>query len=140
MPGTAEIRGRQQRFASDPAERQEWAASNDNWGQISSARMRPPNRSAIRRSERLDRTIHLVLPDTEALLGIPRFYLSDDLADADRAPAALACRGGSGADVEGWVRRAKPEVAARRGTARSGPGCSHWIGIAWWGERMGRPV
>jgi cell division protease FtsH len=68
---------------------------------------------AIRRAGRLDRTITIELPDKDDLCAIFRFYLKRDLADCDLMPLALAARGGTGADVEAWVRRARSQ--ARRG-------------------------
>lgn len=65
---------------------------------------------ALRRSGRLDRTITIEKPDVEDLVGILRFHLKDDLCAADLLPAALAARGGTGADAEAWVRRAKSKA------------------------------
>jgi SpoVK/Ycf46/Vps4 family AAA+-type ATPase len=62
---------------------------------------------AVRRAGRLDRTITIEKPDVEDLVGIVRFHLKDDLTNADLLPVALAARGGTGADLEAWVRRAK---------------------------------
>ncbi|OPH83163.1 hypothetical protein B2M20_09090 [Nitrobacter vulgaris] len=68
---------------------------------------------AIRRAGRLDRTISIERPGTDDLCEIIRFYLKNDLPEADLMPLALAARGGTGADVEAWVRRARSN--ARRG-------------------------
>jgi ATP-dependent Zn protease len=68
---------------------------------------------AVRRAGRLDQTITIDLPETDDLCQIFRFYLKDDLADADLVPLALAARGRTGADVESWVRRAR-STARRR--------------------------
>lgn len=65
---------------------------------------------AVRRSGRLDRTITIEKPDAEDLVGILRFHLKGHIKDADLLPAALAARGGTGADVEAWVRRAKSKA------------------------------
>lgn len=62
---------------------------------------------AIRRSGRLDRTIRLDLPDAAALCGIFRYHLGKDLAGEDLQAVALAAVGGTGADVERWVRGAR---------------------------------
>jgi ATP-dependent Zn protease len=62
---------------------------------------------AIVRSGRLDRRIHIPLPDQAALRQIIRHHLGIDLADADLADAAKAAVGASGADVERWVRGAR---------------------------------
>lgn len=63
---------------------------------------------AIRRAGRMDREIEIPLPSTEDLVQIFRFHLGPDtLTGVDLTPAALAGAGGSGADVEAWVRRAK---------------------------------
>lgn len=68
---------------------------------------------AIKRAGRLDQTITIEPPDTDNLCRIFRFYLKDDLPDADLVPLALAARGRTGADVESWVRRAR-STARRR--------------------------
>lgn len=70
---------------------------------------------AIRRAGRLDRTIEIGLPDADNLVRIFRYHLGADvLISTDLMPAALAAAGGTGADVEAWVRRAKSR--ARRET------------------------
>ncbi|MEW6451371.1 MAG: AAA family ATPase [Pseudomonadota bacterium] len=66
--------------------------------------------AAVRRSGRMDRTITIEKPDVEDLVGIMRFHLKGDLQDDDLLPAALAAKGGTGADVEAWVRRAKSKA------------------------------
>jgi ATP-dependent Zn protease len=63
--------------------------------------------AAVLRAGRLDRTITIDKPSVEDLAGIMRFHLKGSLAGADLLPAALAARGGTGADIEAWVRRAK---------------------------------
>lgn len=76
-----------------------------------------PNRldPAIRRSGRLDRIISIDLPDVDALRKIFRHHLgSDMLVDADLTPAALVALGGTGADVERWVRGARRRARAAR--------------------------
>jgi ATP-dependent Zn protease len=66
---------------------------------------------ALRRAGRLDRTIVIDLPDTESLVRIFRYHLGPDLLkDVDLTPAALAATGGTGADVQAWVRRSKARV------------------------------
>jgi ATP-dependent Zn protease len=65
---------------------------------------------AILRSGRLDRTITIEKPDVEDLVGILGFHLKGDLKDANLVPVALAASGGTGADVEAWVRRAKSKA------------------------------
>jgi ATP-dependent Zn protease len=62
---------------------------------------------ALVRSGRLDRHIEIPLPDVPALIGILRTHLGVDLAGADLRDAALAGRGGTGADVERFVREAR---------------------------------
>jgi ATP-dependent Zn protease len=61
----------------------------------------------------MDRTITIERPDVDELRNIFRFYLKNDLSTEDLMPLALAARGGTGADVEAWVRRARSR--ARRG-------------------------
>lgn len=84
--------------------------SEENTGVILCGASNFPDRidPAIRRSGRLDRTIEIELPDAESLAQIFRFHLGPDiLSTVDLMPAALAATGGTGADVEAWVRRAK---------------------------------
>ena len=68
--------------------------------------------SALVRSGRLDRLIEIPLPDVPALAGILRSYLGRELAGDDLIDVALAGHGGTGADVERWVRDAR--ALARR--------------------------
>lgn len=67
---------------------------------------------AVKRAGRLDREIEIEKPDARTLASIFRHHLGDQLPDADLMPVALAARGGTGADVEAYVRRARG--AARR--------------------------
>ncbi|HMJ30618.1 MAG TPA: AAA family ATPase, partial [Xanthobacteraceae bacterium] len=62
---------------------------------------------ALVRSGRLDRHIEISLPDVPALVGILRTHLAADLAGADLRDVALVARGGTGADVERFVREAR---------------------------------
>jgi hypothetical protein len=62
---------------------------------------------AVRRAGRLDRMITIARPGTEDLCEIFRFHLKKDLTDADIMPLALAAEGGTGADVDAWVRRGR---------------------------------
>lgn len=62
---------------------------------------------ALVRSGRLDRHIHVGLPDRRALQRILREHLGADLAGEDLAGAALAAAGLSGADCERVVRGAR---------------------------------
>lgn len=62
---------------------------------------------ALVRSGRLDRHIEIPLPDVPSLVGIFRTHLGAELAGADLREAALAARGGTGADVERFVREAR---------------------------------
>lgn len=62
---------------------------------------------AILRSGRLERQILVPLPDGDALARIFRFHLGTDIPDADLATIAKSALGGSGADVERWVRGAR---------------------------------
>jgi ATP-dependent Zn protease len=70
--------------------------------------------AAVRRAGRLDRTITIEKPNVEDLVRISRFHLGQDLADANLMPAALSARGGTGADIEAWVRRAKSKARRER--------------------------
>jgi cell division protease FtsH len=62
---------------------------------------------ALVRSGRLDRHIEIPLPDVPSLVGILRTHLAVDLAGTDLREVALAARGGTGADVERFVREAR---------------------------------
>ena len=62
---------------------------------------------ALVRSGRLDRHIEIPLPDVPSLVGILRTHLAADLIGTDLREAALAARGGTGADVERFVREAR---------------------------------
>jgi cell division protease FtsH len=62
---------------------------------------------ALVRSGRLDRHIHIPLPDVPALMGIFRTHLGSEFEGVDLRAAALAARGHTGADVERWVRDAR---------------------------------
>ena len=67
---------------------------------------------ALVRSGRLDRHIEITLPDVPSLIGILRTHLAADLIGADLREVALAVRGGTGADIERFVREAR--ARARR--------------------------
>jgi ATP-dependent Zn protease len=67
---------------------------------------------ALARAGRLDRKIEIPLPDVPALAGIFRTYLGDELAGDDLIDLALVAHGGTGADVERWIRDAR--ARARR--------------------------
>lgn len=62
---------------------------------------------ALVRSGRLDRHIEIPLPDVPSLVGILRTHLAADLVGTDLREVALAARGGTGADVERFVREAR---------------------------------
>jgi cell division protease FtsH len=62
---------------------------------------------ALVRSGRLDRHIEIPLPDVPSLVGILRTHLASDLVGTDLREVALAARGGTGADVERFVREAR---------------------------------
>lgn len=68
---------------------------------------------AVKRAGRLDREIAIARPGVQALAGIFRHHLGDQLPQVDLMPVALAARGATGADIEAYVRRARG--AARRG-------------------------
>jgi len=67
---------------------------------------------ALVRAGRLDTMIEIPLPDVPDLVGIFRDYLGAELTDATLLDVALAAFGGTGADVERWVREAR--ATARR--------------------------
>lgn len=62
---------------------------------------------AIRRPGRLDREIHVGLPDRAALAKILRYHLREDLAGEDLDGVALLGLGATGAQAEQWVRDAR---------------------------------
>lgn len=62
---------------------------------------------AVKRAGRLDREIEIEKPDVRTLAKIFRHHLGNQLPHADLMPVALAARGGTGADVEAYVRRAR---------------------------------
>lgn len=91
------------------------AGIDDREGVVVIAATNHPSRidAAILRSGRLDHHIALSRPDTNSLAKIFRHHLGPEvLAGADLMPVAAAARGGTGADVEAWVKRAK--ATARR--------------------------
>lgn len=67
---------------------------------------------ALVRPGRLNRVVTIRRPDTDAIAGILRQHLRDDLATLDLAPLAALGAGATGAEVAGWAKRA-------RGTARA---------------------
>lgn len=62
---------------------------------------------AILRSGRLERHIRIPMPSASALESMFRHYLAGSLAGEDLVPIAALARGGTGADVERWVREAR---------------------------------
>ena len=68
-----------------------------------------PNRldPALVRAGRLDRKIEIPMPDVPALAGIFRTYLGDELAGDNIIDLALVAHGGTGAEVERWIRDAR---------------------------------
>lgn len=89
----------------------------DQEGVILVAATNHPDRidRALLRAGRIDRHIFLEKPAPGDLAKIFRFHLGpDELTGEDLMPAALAARGGTGADVEAWVRRAKADARRSR--------------------------
>ena len=62
---------------------------------------------ALVRSGRLDRHIHIGLPDTQSLALILREHLGSDLEGADLSSVALLAVGSTGAEIERHVRGAR---------------------------------
>ncbi|SDE32643.1 AAA family ATPase [Belnapia rosea] len=62
---------------------------------------------ALTRSGRLDRVLHVPLPDDQALAGILRQRLRDEIPGADLMRVVRLAVGATGADVERWVRSAR---------------------------------
>jgi ATP-dependent Zn protease len=69
---------------------------------------------ALTRAGRLDRHIKLGLPDEKAVAKIMRFHLRDDLGGDDLSRVARRGVGGTGADVEQWVRGARRRARHER--------------------------
>lgn len=67
---------------------------------------------ALVRPGRLNRVIHIGLPDAAALEGILRQHLGTDLAGEDLTEAATLAVGGTGANAVAWVRRARRTARA----------------------------
>lgn len=63
--------------------------------------------AALKRSGRLDRVIEIPYPDQEGMAGILRMHLGGDLPGAHLMSVAVHALGGTGADVERWVRGAR---------------------------------
>lgn len=62
---------------------------------------------ALVRPGRLDRVVRIDLPDEDAIEGILRQHLVDDLANEDLGPIAAIGIGATGADIAGWVGGAR---------------------------------
>ncbi|CAA7627221.1 AAA family ATPase [Magnetospirillum sp. UT-4] len=69
---------------------------------------------AIVRSGRLERRVAIPLPDRPSIEGIFRHHLDGDLEQADLGDVSTLALGGSGADVEKWVRGARRRARADR--------------------------
>ncbi|MCJ2105532.1 AAA family ATPase [Methylobacterium sp. E-041] len=70
---------------------------------------------ALTRPGRLDRIVHIDLPDGDAIEGILRQHLAGDLAGEDLAPLAALGVGATGADIAGWASSARMvAMAAKR--------------------------
>lgn len=69
---------------------------------------------AIRRAGRLDRHLHIPLPDEEARKGIILHHLRGDLADADLGSVPRSTAGMTGADIEQLVRSARRAARTSR--------------------------
>lgn len=71
--------------------------------------------AALIRPGRLNRVIHIPMPDTDAIAGILRQHLGDDLPGADLRPLAIAGQGASGAEIASWAKGARETAwTARR--------------------------
>jgi ATP-dependent Zn protease len=69
---------------------------------------------ALTRAGRLDRHIKLSLPDEIAIAKILRFHMRDDLDGDDLSRIARRGVGGTGADVEQWIRGARRRARHER--------------------------
>ena len=70
--------------------------------------------AALVRPGRLDRVIHIGLPDAAALAGILRQHLGADLVGEELDDAASMALGGTGAHVVAWVRTARRAARTAR--------------------------
>lgn len=73
-----------------------------------------PNRldPALVRPGRLNRIIHIDLPDAGAVVGILRQHLGDDLPGADLTAFGVLGAGSSGAEIAGWAKSARAAALA----------------------------
>lgn len=70
--------------------------------------------AALVRPGRLNRVIHIPAPDSDALEGIFRQHLGEDLADEDLSLVARLAVGNSGAQVVAWVNAARRTARAAK--------------------------
>lgn len=70
--------------------------------------------SALLRPQRLERSLHIGVPDADGLANVLRTHLRDDLKGEDLIPMAKAGQGATAAVAMDWVR------AARRASRRAG--------------------
>ncbi|SFM31186.1 AAA family ATPase [Methylobacterium pseudosasicola] len=62
---------------------------------------------ALVRPGRLNRIIHIDLPNAEAVVGILRQHLGDDLPEADLGAFGVLGAGSTGAEIAGWAKTAR---------------------------------
>lgn len=67
---------------------------------------------ALVRPGRLNKVIHIGLPDAEAVVGILRQHLGDDLPEANLAPIGVLGAGSSGAEIASWTKTARGAALA----------------------------
>ncbi|MCX7567743.1 AAA family ATPase [Sulfitobacter sp. F26169L] len=69
---------------------------------------------AVIRAGRMDVKIHVPLPDAEAILGILRHHLREDIADADLMALSHLAVGRSAADIDAAIRAARSDARHTR--------------------------
>ena len=67
---------------------------------------------ALVRPGRLNKIIHIDLPNAEAVVGILRQHLGDDMPDVDLTPFGVLGAGSSGAEIAGWAKTARARALA----------------------------
>ncbi|MCP1558839.1 UNVERIFIED_ORG: cell division protease FtsH [Methylobacterium sp. SuP10 SLI 274] len=69
---------------------------------------------ALIRPGRLNRILHIPLPDATATAGILRQHLGEDLPGVDLMPLAIVGAGATGADIASWAKQAREAAWVER--------------------------
>jgi SpoVK/Ycf46/Vps4 family AAA+-type ATPase len=89
------------------------SSENDNLVIIAATNHADALDPALVRPGRLDRIIKIERPDADAIAGILRQHLGNDLPDYDLAPIAELANGATGAELMGLVKRARALARAK---------------------------